>query len=162
MFSSSSVSTVIKENPFEIYNHVQTQFLTIKNLNSFQTYTIISSNDLIIISNILTDCVDQLGDVSALYISKINNSNISVLTVDQLQKMHQLHNELIETIKKFNLISLDITNNIKEIHRTNYTQDIINYTHWDIINRYKFIILEIIDSVKKLNVYVELVKNKIN
>lgn len=158
MFSSNSV----KVSPFEIYNHVQTQFTSIKTLNSFQTYTIISSNDLITISNIVSDCVHQLGDISALYISKINDSNISVHTVDQLQKMYLLHNELIDNINKFGLISMDISNNVKEINKFNLTQDTIYYIYWDICNRYKLVILQILESIKKLFIYVDLVKNNIN
>lgn len=158
MFSCNSV----KVNPFAIYNHVETQFTTIKNLNSFQMYTMILSNDLIIISNIISECVEQLGDLSAFYINKTNNSTISVHTVDQLQKMYQLHNELIDSINKFSMISLDITNNIKEIHKTNFTQDTINYIYWDIISRHKLNILKILELIKKLYVYVDLVKKEIN
>ena len=35
-------------------------------------------------SNIVINYVENLGDISALYISKINNSKILVYTVDQL------------------------------------------------------------------------------
>jgi hypothetical protein len=157
-------SIIIKTNPFDVYNHIQTQFISIKNLNAFTSYTVIPANDLTTISNVVMDCVERLGDVSALYIKKINDSNISVITIDQLQKMHQTHNELIATIKKFNLISSDITNNTKYIIQNNFNQDsiIINYIYWDIINRYKLLIFEIIDSIKKINVYVELVKDNLN
>jgi hypothetical protein len=64
-------------------------------------------------SNIVTNYVENFGDISALYISKINNSKISVHTVDQLQKMLLLHDDLIDYINKFTSISLDITNYIK-------------------------------------------------
>ncbi len=158
----ATATTVAKPTPFDVYNHIQSQFISIKNLNAFTTYTAIPANDLITISNITMDCVERLGDVSALYIKKTHDSNISVVTVDQLQKMHQTHNELISTIKKFNLISSDITNSMKDIYQNNFSQDAINYMYWDIINRYKLLIFEIIDTIKKLNVYVELVKNKIN
>lgn len=162
MFSSNIVYNVVKENPFDIYNHVQTHFTSIKNLNSFQIYTIISSTDLIIISNIISDCIDQLGNISVLYISKTNDSKISVHTVDQLHKMYQLHNDLIDNISKFSLISLDITNNIKEIHKNNLNQEIVNYIYYDITSRYKLIILKILEIIKKLNVYIKLVKDEIN
>lgn len=158
MFTSSSV----KVNPFDYYNCVETQFISIKNLNSFQNYTMISSNDLITISNIVTNCVENLGDISALYISKINNSKISVHTVDQLQKMLLLHDDLIDNINKFSSISLDITNNIKEIHKNSFTQEIVNYIYWDIISRNKLIVIKVLETLKKLSVYVDLVKNEIN
>jgi hypothetical protein len=158
MFASSSV----KINPFDYYNHVETQFISIKNLNSFQNYTMISSNDLITMSNIISECVENLGDISVFYINKTNNSTISVHTVDQLQKMYQLHNELIDSINKFSSISLDITNNIKEIHKNSFTQEIVNYIYWDIISRHKLIVVKILEILKKLMVYIDLVKNEIN
>ena len=158
MFASSSV----KVNPFDYYNHVETQFISIKNLNSFQNYTMISSNDLITMSNIISECVENLGDISVFYINKTNNSTISVHTVDQLQKMYQLHNELIDSINKFSSISLDITNNIKEIHKNSFTQEIVNYIYWDIISRHKLIVVKILEILKKLMVYIDLVKNEIN
>jgi hypothetical protein len=64
-------------------------------------------------SNIVTNYVENLGDILALYISKINNSKILVHTVDQFQKMLLLHDDLIDNINKFSSISLDITNYIK-------------------------------------------------
>jgi len=159
MFSCNSN---VKENPFNIYDYVHTQFISIKNLNSFQMYTIITSNELLIMSNIISDCVDQLGNVSSFYISKTNDSKISVHTVDQLQKMYQMHNDLIENINKFSLISFDITNNIKEINKNNFNQEIINYIYFDIMNRYKLVLLKILELLKKLNVYVDIVKSEIN
>jgi hypothetical protein len=158
MFACSSV----KVNHFEYYNYVENQFISIKNQNSFQNYTIISSNDLIIISNIITECVENLGNLSAFYVSKINNSKLSVHTVDQLQKMLQLHDDLINNINKFGSISLDITSNLKEIHKNNFSQDIINYIYWDIISRHKLIVIKILEIIRKLLVYVDLVKNEIN
>jgi hypothetical protein len=158
MFTSNSV----KVNPFDYYNYVETQFISIKNLNSFQTYTIISSNDLITMSNVVSTCVENLGDMSAFYISKINNSKISVHTVDQLQKMLQLHDDLIDNINKFGSISLDIASNVKEIHKNNFNQEIVNYIYWDIINRHKLNIIKILEILKKLMVYIDLVKNEIN
>jgi len=158
MFACNSV----KVNPFDYYNHVETQIISIKNLSSFQNYTIISSNDLVIMSNIINNCVENLGDISALYVSKINNSKISVHTVDQLQKMLLLHDDLIDNITKFSSISLDITNNLKEIHKNNFNQEIINYIYWDIISRHKLIVVKVLETIKKLLVYVDLVKNEIN
>lgn len=158
MFATASISASIKTNQFDVYNYIQTQFTIIKNLNAFTTYSIIPGKDLITISNIIMDCIEKLGDTSALYIRKINDVNISSITIDQLQKMQQTHDELIITIKKFNIISSDIT----YVYQNDYSQDAINHMHWDIINRYKMLIFEIIDLIKRLNVYVELVKNKIN
>jgi hypothetical protein len=76
--------------------------------------------------------------------------------------MYQLHNDLIENINKFSLISFDITNNIKEINKNNFNQEIINYIYFDIMNRYKLVLLKILELLKKLNVYVDIVKSEIN
>jgi len=69
---------------------------------------------------------------------------------------------LIDSINKFSSISLDITNNIKEIHKNSFTQEIVNYIYWDIISRHKLIVVKILEILKKLMVYIDLVKNEIN
>ena len=69
MFACSSV----KVNPFDYYNHVETQFISIKNLNSFQNYTIISSNDLIIMSNIITECATILKKIISIIFGMVQN-----------------------------------------------------------------------------------------
>ncbi len=154
-------TTNYKPNPFEVYNLVSTQFTNIKNLNSFINYTVIPPNELINISNISVDLMEKLGDISVLYITKINNQTLPNGTIEQLQKMSKIHEQLLELIISFNKISSDITNGFKETYTKSFNQDIINYVFYDIINRYKVIICQIIDTIKKLNAYVELVKNKI-
>jgi hypothetical protein len=155
MFTTSS----IKPSIFDNYNTVQTNFTNIKNLSSFTSYGMIQPNDLIGISNITMDCIDKLGDISALLTKKVNDPSVSVVTNEQLQKMQELHKELIDKISDFNLISLDMYNNLKN---PGQTPDIINYMHFDLINRYKFIIMQILETIKRINVYVSLVKDKLN
>lgn len=150
-----------KPNPFDVYNHIQTQFNTIKNCNAFTNYSIIPPNELIGISNITLDCVEKLSEVSSLYIKKMHDSTLSVVTIEQLGKMLDIHNELLEKLYKFNGISCDISNNMKDIGQYNFNQDIQNYMNYDVINRHKLLILQIIDTIKRINVYVELVKNKL-
>ena len=58
-------------NPQDIYNYIYQQFIMIKNSNSFITYTILSSSDLVLISNIIMECIDKMGDLSTIYINKL-------------------------------------------------------------------------------------------
>ena len=155
-------STVVKPNPFDTYNNILDQFKSIKNLNSFINYTAIAPTDLITISNITFECVDKLGDLSAFYVKKINDSTISVSTSEKLQRMYDVHNELLSYIYKFNLISANISDRFTEICANNLNQDAINYIYYDIINRHKLLLHQIFDSIKKLNVYVVIVKDKIS
>lgn len=158
MFNSSN----IKPNQFEVYNVVQTNFINIKNLNCFNVFTIIPPSELLNISNVTLDSVDKLSDISAILVKKINDSSLSVVTNEILTKMQIVHNELLDRLAKFNLISLDISDNYKIICQTNLNQEAINYMYYDIINRYKLIIIQILDCIKRLNVYVSLIKDKIN
>jgi len=91
-------------NPQYIYNYIYQQFIIIKNSNSFNTYTLISPSDLILISNIIMDCVDNMGDLSSLYINKLNNVSISSINTSHLNKIIILHDELFEKIYNFNNI----------------------------------------------------------
>ena len=155
-------SHIPKPNPFGVYNHIQVQFNTIKSCDAFINYLIIPPAELIGISNITLDCVEKLGEVSSLYIKKIHDPSLSVVTVDQLSKMLEIHNELLEKLYKFNSISLDISNNMKDIGQYNFNQEIQNYMNYDVINRHKLLILQILDTIKRINVYVDIVKNKLN
>ena len=158
MFSTS----VPKVNPFDIYNTVQANFTSIKNLACFVNYTMIAPNDLITISNITLDCVDKLGEMSVLFVKKTNDSSISVSTIEKLQRMKEIHDEMINHINKFNLISSNISDRFTEICANNLGQDAVNYIYYDIMNRHKLILYQIFDCIKRLNVYVTLVKDKIN
>ena len=155
-------SSAVKPNPFDVYTNVNEHFKSIKNLNSFVNYTVIAPADLITLSNITFECVDKLGDLSAFYIKKINDSSISVSTADKLQRMYDVHNELLAYIYKFNLISANISDRFTEILTNNLNQDAINFIYYDIINRHKLLIHQIFDSIKKLNIYVGIVKDKLN
>jgi hypothetical protein len=155
-------TSVVKPNPFDVYSTVNEHFKSIKNLNAFVNYTVIAPADLITISNITFECVDKLGDLSAFYIKKINDSSISVSTADKLQRMYDVHNELLAYIYKFNLISANISDRFSEILTNNLNQDAVNFIYYDIINRHKLLIHQIFDSIKKLNIYVGIVKDKLN
>lgn len=146
----------VKIIPFDVYNFIHSQIICIKNISSFSNYSIISPSDLISISNIIFDCVEKLSDTSALYIKKLNDSNISSKNINNLHEMYCLHNELLERLYKFNTISSDISEKSKEIFDINSNKDVINYIYYDIINRSKLIIFQIIESIKKLSIYSEL------
>ena len=152
---------MFKSQLFETYNTVQEQFQIIRNLNSFNTYTCPSTDDLMLISNITIDCVDKLSEISSFYIKKAYDATISMSTIDKVHKMNDIHNELLNNIYKFNLISSDVTERFIDIFTKNLSQDVINFIYYDIINRYKMIIFQIFDSINKLNIYVGFVKDKI-
>ena len=157
MFSSAAV----KPCPFDIYNTINTQFISIKNLQSFTNYTIIPAADLIVISNIIIDSLDKLSELSVFYIKKSHDSSISISTIDKLQKMNELHNDLLKQIYRFNEISIDVTNGCKDIIHYNSSQDLANYINYNIINRNKLVLMQIFDSIKRLNSYAILVKDKL-
>ena len=159
MFSTSAAAKV---HSFDIYTTIQAQLQTIKNLQAFTNFTQLSPNELITISNTTLDCVEKLGEVSSFFIKKLNDTTLSTTTVDKLFKMFEEHNDLLKLIYKFNLISSDISNNYKDIFANNMNQDIINFVFYDIINRNKLIILQIFESIKKLNVYSSLLKDKLS
>jgi hypothetical protein len=150
-----------KPNQFDIYNLIQTRFNTIKTNNSFVNYSIISPNELISISNMTLDCVDRLSEISSLLIKKMYDSSLSCVTYEQIINMFAIHNELLDKLYKFNGISYDITNNIKDIGQYKFNQEIQNYMYYDVINRYKLLVFQIIDTIKRINVYVDLIKIKI-
>jgi hypothetical protein len=153
-----SISTKI--NPFETYNNISTQFQTIKSLNSFNTYTVIPTNDLISISNIIMEAVDKLSEISIFYIKKLNESISNNLLI-QFQEMFKYHNCLLDKIFEFNKISADILDGMQNTFSLKLPPEIVNYINYDIINRYKLIIIQIINYIKKLNAYVSLVKDKL-
>ena len=155
----SSVNLNGTNNPHDIYNYIYQQFITIKNSNSFNTYTIISPSDLILISNIIMECIDKLGDLSSIYINKLNNSNISSINMTYLTKMSSIHDNLFDKIYKFNNISSDILIGLKEINDKKLNQDTINYIYYDIINRYKLIIYQIFNLLKSIISYITLTKD---
>lgn len=154
--------SVIKPNLFDHYTNIMNQFQTIKNLPSFINYIVLQPNDMIQISNITIESVDILSELSSHYIKKMNDMSISVSTNEKIQKMFDIHNELLNLIYKFNSLSSIITERYIEINANNLTQETINYIFFDIINRYKMIIYQIFDCIKKINVYANILKDKFN
>ena len=151
---------VNKPSPLEIYNVILTQFQSIKNTNYFVNYTAIPPGDLLGMSNTVADSIEKLGELSSLYVRKHNDGVISVSTIEKMKCMYDLHNELLTQLHTFGKISSYVVDGIKDITSNNMNADLTSYIHYDIINRHKLIILQILDSIKKINVYCTILKDK--
>jgi len=156
MFST----TVNKPSPLEIYNNILSQFQAIKTSNSFINYTMIPPPELLGISNTVADCIERLGELSSLYVRKHNDSVISVSTIEKMKCMYELHNELLSHLYNFGKISSYVVDGMKDISVSNVIADFSCYIYYDIINRHKLIILQIFDTIKKINVYCTILKDK--
>lgn len=155
------VNQIQKAHCFDIYTFVFSQYDKIKTTNSFNSFSQISGQELISISNSTTECLEKLSDVSVFIEKKMNDTNLNSILLSQLNRLDNLHNELLNEIYLFNQISNDVITVIKDVSTLNYTPDTINYLYFNIINKYKQIILKILNIIKKINVYVELLKLKL-
>ena len=154
--------SIVKVNPFEVYGQLlSNQFQNILNMPSFNKFTALSPEELVLIGQTTIECFTKLGDLSELYIKKTNDVNVSVNICEKLSKMYTLHNELLSLIVKFSSISDDVAKNIKENAKENLSHDTMNYIHFNTVNKYKTIILQIIDCIRKLNVYSSILKDKV-
>ena len=150
-------NTVLPANEFDIYNHVQTQFTNIKGLQSFTNLTGIVFTDFTIIHNVSHECVDKLGEMSLVYIKKLNDEMTPSTNIEKLNIMYEIHNHTIDMIIKFNNITNEISNNLKYTAST-LTADSGKFTFEEIFNRYKLIITTILYDIKKINLYVTMLK----
>ena len=155
-----AVSQIHKSHCFDIYTFVFSQYSKIKTTKSFTSFSQISSEELILISNTTMECLEKLSEVSAFIERKINDTALNSIIISQLNKLDNFHNNLLDEIYSFNQISNDVTILIKEISTLNYTPDTINYLYFNIINKYKQLLLKIFNSIIKINVYLELLKSK--
>ena len=156
MFST----TVNKLSPLDVYNTIMVQFQTIKNSNSFINYTMIPPSELLSISNSVADTIEKLSELSSLYVKKHNENTISVSTLEKMKSMYELHNELLAHVYNFAKISSYVVEGIKDISMSNGITDFTSYIYYDIVNRHKLIILQIFDTIKKINVYCMILKDK--
>ncbi len=163
MFStvSSSSMSISKPNPFDVYPHIATQYTNIKGLSSFTNYTQLSPTDLITITNINLDIMERMSDVSAFFIKKLTDPSISTSVNDKLVRMFELHNDLLKLIIQFNSISTETANAIQDISTHQYSQDVVGYTYYDVVNRHKMMIMMMMDCIKKLNIYNSILKDKL-
>ena len=156
------INQVNKPHTFDTYNHVLTQFTSIKSLGSFTNFSQIHGQELMSICSISFDCLDRLSEVSGFIERKLNDSSLNQITLTQLAKLEDLHVKLNAEIYSF----VNITNDMKIFTQNttagNLNQEVINYLIFDLINKYKQIILKIFTLLKRIIVYVELLKPKLN
>jgi hypothetical protein len=151
---------VNKPSPLEIYNVILTQFQSIKNTNYFVNYTAIPPGELLGMSNTVAESIEKLGELSSIYVKKHNDGVTSVSTIEKMKCMYDLHNELLTQLHNFGKISSYVVDGIRDITANSMSNDLISYIHYDIINRHKLIILQIFDTIKKINVYCAIMKDK--
>jgi hypothetical protein len=150
-----------KTHIFDTYGFVLTQFNTIKNSEHFINFCQISGQNIVSISNICFNCLDKLTDVSEFIEKKQIDVNLASGILSYLVQLKVLHEELIEQIYLFNGIVQDITLLAKDLSIQNINQEVLNYMNFNIIHKYKQIICKITNTIKKANVYVEVLKLKI-
>jgi len=156
------INPINKPHVLDTYNFVLTQFTSIKSIGSFTNFSQISGQDLMGICNITFDCLDKLSEVSVFIEKKLADTNLNELTLTQLAKISDLNTQLHEQIYLFNNITHDMAMLSKDTAGGQLNQDVINYINFDIITKYKLIIVRIFTLIKKINVYVEILKPKIN
>jgi hypothetical protein len=137
----------------DIYNYINTQFNNIRTLTTFTNISNINTSDFTTINNISIVCLDKLSDLSIHYLKKINEDTLSLISLDKLNKMYDIHNDLISKIHNFNNISKETATNIKELALLNLSSEYTKFIFEDIFNRYKLILCQISDCIKKLNIF---------
>ncbi len=156
------INQVNKPHLFDTYNVVLTQFASIKSLGSFTNFSQIHGQELMSICNISFDCIDKLSEVSGFIERKLNDQSLNQATLSQLTKLEDLHEKLNKEIYQFVNITDDMKLFAQNTAQGNLNQEVINYIIFDLINKYKQIILKIFTLIKRINVYVELLKPKLN
>lgn len=156
------INQVNKPHTFDTYNVVFSQFTSIRSLGSFTNFSQIHGQELMSICNISFDCLDKLSEVSGFIERKLNDQSLNQATLSQLSKLEDLHEKLNKEIYQFVNITDDMKLFAQNTAQGNLNQDVINYIIFDLINKYKQIILKIFTLIKRINVYVELLKPKLN
>jgi hypothetical protein len=152
--NNSSFSRDIQSNHFADYQSVLNNFNQIKNATFFINYTNLSNNDLIVISNIIFDSIDKL-DLMSLHFIKKNREKLSESLVKKFEKMEREHLLLIEKIGEFN----NIVEAFTIFNKTANTQN--NFTCVHIISKYKFVLYQIIGTIKRLIAYADILKERL-
>lgn len=156
------INHVQNSHSLDTYNFVLTKFNEIRSIDIFTNFNQIQGQDLVTISNISFDCLDKLSNISGFIERKLNDSNLNETVLGQLNKLDNLNNLLHEQIYLFNHIYHDTTLLVKDITNQSHSQEVINYINFDLITKYKQIIYKIFSIIKKINIYVELLKPKLN
>ncbi len=150
-----------KPSPFDIYGQLMTQFQNISTLNAFMQHTALQPQELMTITNMLSESVTQLGPLSEFFIKKTNDVNVSVSLCEKLQKMFNLHNELLSHIYKFSEITSDMAKNVVDVSARNLKEDVTIYIYFDMIHKYRVILLQIFDCIRRIGAYVAILKDKV-
>lgn len=158
-----SISIPPKPHVFEHYNTVLTQFQAFNGMDSFKQYSQIQPNELMIISNTVTESISKLTEISEFFIRKTNDINVSTSICDRLQRMSLLHHELLSLIYKFSSISSDISEMTREATIHNFTADsnVFAYMNFDIVNRYRVMNAQLEEIFRRLIIYASLLKDKV-
>jgi hypothetical protein len=135
---------------FNLYSTIETEILNIKKLSIFTELQDMQMSDLYIISNISVDCIEKLGNISSIYIKKINNNSVLNNT---LNLMYEKHLSLMTKIINFNNIYNEVANNLKHLSSLELSAEEKNFTFLDIFLRYKIQVYDIISDIKILNTY---------
>lgn len=138
--------------PFDVYQKISEKFKTINTFDSFLKYTLLHPNELVSISTIVTESLESLRTCSEFFTKKIND-DISTIFYERLEKMFQLHNELIDRIHIFSEISEDIANEQKQITIYSFKETITCFIYFNIVNKYRTQLFHIFDKISRINVY---------
>ena len=135
---------------FNIYTEIETCFTNIKTLSIFTNSQQMAPSDFNVINVVSLDCLEKLGNLSTIYIKKMNECN---LANTKLNTMHDKHLELIAKIIKFNNIYNEVSLNLKHLSSLELSPEQKQFTFDEIFYRYKLQIYEIISNIKIINTY---------
>lgn len=158
-----AMSVQAKPHVFENYHNVMSQFQTINTFTSFIQCGQIQPNELLSISNIITESIVKMSEISEFFVRKVNDINVSTSLCDRLQRMSLIHQEALSLIYKFSEISSDIAEaaRISAVHNISNESNTIAYMNFDIINRYRVMNAQLEEILRRLIVYASLLKDKV-
>jgi hypothetical protein len=149
-FNRSALPTISIGMEFNVYTEIETCFTNIKTLSIFTNSQEMSTTDFNVINVVSLDCLEKLGNLSTIYIKKMNECN---LANTKLNTMHDKHLELITKIIKFNNIYNEVSLNLKHLSSLELSPEQKQFTFDEIFYRYKLQICEIISNIKIINTY---------
>ena len=150
IFNQQTFPTISINNEFNIYIEVETCFTNIKTLSIFTNSQEMTTSNFNVINVVSLNCLEKLGNLSTIYILKINECN---LTNTKLNTMYNKHLDLITKIIKFNNIYNEVSINLKHLSSLELSPEQKQFTFDEIFYRYKLQIYEIISDIKIINTY---------
>jgi hypothetical protein len=163
MAGMSGMAGISKPHIFEHYTTVLQEFKKINTFESFTQCTQIQPNELMAISNTITESVAKMAEISEFFIRKTNDVSISTSICDRLQRMDTLHHDALSLIYKFSSISSDIFEATRTAAAHNFTPEhtVVAYMNFDIVNRYRVMNAQLEEIFRRLIVYATLLKDKV-